>query len=58
MIIYLAETINILAHSAKGQNPQKDLKQTEKLIQSGQIKETEEENGAQAIKYLKINLAD
>jgi hypothetical protein len=40
-IIYLAETINLLA--------QKDEKEVEKLIQSGEIKQTD-----LGVKYLKI----
>jgi hypothetical protein len=40
-IIYLAETINLLA--------QKDKEQTEKLLQSGEIKQTD-----LGVKYLKI----
>ena len=45
-VIYMEQTLNILV--------QKDLKETEKLLQQGEVKQTENESGAHETKYLKI----
>ena len=45
-VIYMEQTLNLLA--------QKNLKETEKLVKQGEIKQTENESGAHETKYLKI----
>ena len=44
-VIYMEQTLNLFA--------QKDLEKTEKLVKQGEIKQTENESGAQGTKYLK-----